>query len=705
MTKSMRQTTLQTLGLGSVTDIFRNGTLPVEAGDLVDQVFGGLGDRGSLVISGANGTVGSGKLMQLTSRLEPFGVRSVSLSRPGTADGIGPHYPRLVAAVGKECADRIMGNIVRMTYDGKSLPADLKQWRPCFLLEAIPEILEIKKAHYTLFRDAFPEIEIRSVTSGFPASELGVGVAHPAFPHELNKVWEVVEEETSSVTQLLWALGLIPVPVSDDWSFVLDLLFCGVTLAGLRYHRATNMPFWKIDKFIRKSVGPNPFRAHDVIGAGGANFLTWSCLHHLSEKYGALFMPTPELDERRATGQNWYPLDHFRPLVNWPMDAEAEEAFASWIQGALFQMVSLMLHEQRGHLTHINAIGELCAQFRRGILAMIRSVGAEAAIHRVEAYHRLHPEAAGCGWYPDVFEQLGSPEWQQLYVNAEHDGNVGVITISRETYNGDVDAELNRAIDWLKIEGIGNVIVTGDFHLSTQMVGADTSEFFAALEDLEEGRRIARTWSATARRLCTDFQVSVGFVNGKRCLGGFLELLMHCHYLVAVKDSLLGMPEVTLPVVPGMEGCHWPFRKANQAKWPKLVELLLRGTPVKAQEAVGWLVDYSGSMRESLETAWRTASRGAAALPMRKLEEGVLHGLSANVGVALSDNAATEAARKAIVESIRNSCGVPLSEALDIQARHAAEFTASACCRDGSIGAEEEKVSGTNGTAGCRVRS
>ena len=110
MTKSIRQSTLQTLGLGSVLDIFRNGRLPVDAGDLVDRVFGDAGDRGSLVISGANGIVGAGKMMQLTSRLEPFGVKSISLSRPRTADGIGPQYPGLVEAVGKERADRIMGN-------------------------------------------------------------------------------------------------------------------------------------------------------------------------------------------------------------------------------------------------------------------------------------------------------------------------------------------------------------------------------------------------------------------------------------------------------------------------------------------------------------------------------------------------------------------------------------------------------------------
>jgi enoyl-CoA hydratase/carnithine racemase/3-hydroxyacyl-CoA dehydrogenase len=692
MTKSLRQSTLQTLGLGTVTDIFRNGRLPVAVGDLVDRVFGGAGDRGSLVISGANGIVGAGKLMQLTSRLEPFGVKSIGLSRPRTADGIGPQYPRLVEALGQERADRVMGNIMRMTYDGTSLPADLKQWRPRFLLEAIPEILEVKKAHYRLFRQAFPGIEIRSVTSGFPSAELGVGVTHPAFPHEVNKVWEVVEKEASPITQLLWALGLIPVPVSDDWSFVLDVLFCGVTLAGLRYHRATNMPFWKIDKYVRKSIGPNPFRAHDVIGAKAADFLTWTCLHHLSEKYGALFRPTPELDERQVTGQDWYPLNHFRPLVDWPLDAEAEEEFTNWIQGTLFQMTSLLLHERRAHLSHINAMGELCAQFRRGILAMIRSVGAEAAIKRVEAYHRLHPEAAGSCWFPAVFEQLGSPEWQQLYVNAEHDGQVGVITISRESYNSDVDAELNRAIDWLKAEGIAQVIVTGDFHLATQMVGADTSEFYAALGDVEEGRRVARTWSATARRLDSEFRVSVGFVNGKRCLGGFLELLLHCHYLVAVEDAVLGMPEVTLPVVPGMEGCHWPFRKAPRAHWPKLVSLLLTGTPVKAKDAVDWLIDDAGPMPDALAMVWRLASGEAAGLKRRKVDGGVLKDVPADVGVSASDSPATEAARQAILASIRDSCGVPMSEALEVQAKHSGDFTATSFCRQGSIGTEHQRT-------------
>lgn len=692
MRSSMRQPTLQTLGLGSVSDIFRTGKLPVDAGAMVDRVFGAPSDRGSLVISGANGIVGAGKVIQLASRLEPLGVHTISLSRPRTADGIGPHYAGLVAAFGQQRADRIMGSVVRMTYDGNSLPADLGRWRPRFLLEAIPEVLDLKKAHYRLFQEAFPGIEIRSVTSGFPSSELGVGVAHPAFPHQLNKVWEVTEQKGSSIPQLLWSLGLIPIPVSDDWSFVLDVLFCGLTLAGLRYHRATNMPFWKIDKYLRKLMGPNPFRAHDVIGAKGADFLTWTCLRHLAQQYGELFRPTPELDERSVTGETWYPPNHFRPLVNWPMDADAEDEFTTWIQGALFHMTSLILHQRRSHLAHINAIGELCAQFRQGILAVIRNLGAEAAIKKVEAYHRLHPAAAGASWHPDVFEQIESPEWQQLYVNAEHDGTVGVVTISRESYNNDVDRELNRAIDWLKAQGVAKVILTGDFHLATQMIGADVSEFFPALGDADAGRRLAAAWSATARRFYDEFQTSVGFVNGKRCLGGFLELLLHCHYVVAVDEASLGMPEVTLPVVPGMEGCHWPFRKADPGQWPKLLRMLLGGAPVKAKDAVGWLIDYAGPMPDALRTAWNLVCGAAPGLTKRKLDEGALKGLPTDVGLPASDSPATEAARKAILQSVRDACGASLCEALAVQARHSADFIASRCCKGGSIGAEHAKT-------------
>jgi enoyl-CoA hydratase/carnithine racemase len=690
MTHAMRPSTLETLGLGNVHDIVRRGKLPVDAGEMMDRVFGPVRHRGALVISGANGIVGAGKTMQLGSRLEPFGVPIVALDFPGVPDGIARQYPGLVRAFGREKAAAIAANVIKLSYDGCRLPSQLGQLDPRFLLEAVPEVLAIKRAHYEIFRSEFPDIEIRSVTSGFPQSELGVGITHPAFPHEINKVFEVVEPEPSDITQLLWALGLMPVTVSDDWSFVLDVLFCGLTLAALRYHEASNMPFWKVDKFVRRLIGANPFRAHDAIGAAGANFLTWSCLHHLGEHYGELFRTTATLEERKDSGQDWYPHNHFRPVVNWTLDQGELDELRSWVMGALIQMTILMVHEKRSHLAQMNAIGELCAQFARGTLAVIRSLGADDAIRTVEAYHRLHPAAADTAWHPDELARLDTPEWQQLYVNAEHDGEVGVISIGRESYNADVDAELNRAIDWLRSQRIERVIVTGDFHLAGQMVGADTREFFPALDDPGPGVDISRSWSETARRLHREFTSSVGLIAGKRCLGGMLELMMHCHWLVAVEDAAIGMPEVTLPVVPGMEGCHWPFRRVGADDRPRLLALLLDGRSVQAKHTIGWLTDYAGPLDDVLQVAWRVASGGDHGLKRRQVVEHAFD--MTTVDVPYLTEAASPDARRAILDTVRAACGATLDEALEVQARHSGGFMTSEACRGGVIGTAARKT-------------
>jgi enoyl-CoA hydratase/carnithine racemase len=690
---AMRTSTLETLGLGTVLEIFQRGRLPVDLNTLVDNVFGPAGQRGALVISGASGIVGAGKVLQLGSRLQPFGVPIVGLDFPNAPDGLSPKFNALVSTFGRDRAAEIFSNVIRLNYDGKTLPAALAHFRPAMLLEAIPEVLDIKKAHYAMFRAAYPEIEIRSVTSGFPSRELGVGIAHPAFPHEINKVYETVEQTPSDITRLLWALGLVPMPVSDHWSFVLDVLFCGVTNASLRYADATNVPYWKLDKYVRKYFGPNPLRAHDAIGAKGANFLTWSCLHHLHAEYGDLFEPTADLTERKDTGQNWYPPNHFRPLVDWTMAGDDEQVFETWVGGALIQMTALMLAEKRSHLSQMNAIGELCAQFRQGVLASIRSLGADAAIARVEAYHKLHPAAAASPWHPDVLEAIASPEWQQLYVNAEHDGTVGVISLSRESYSHDVDAELNRAIDWLKAAKIDRVILSGDFHLSTQMVGADTTAFFPALERVEAGQAVSEAWSRTSRRLHDEFKVSVGVITGKRCLGGMLELMTHCHFVVALDSALLGFPEVTLPVVPGMEGCHWPFRKATREQQSQLMSLLLTGRPVAAAKATGWLVDFAGPMDAVLSTAWNLANGRDAAVVRRPFEAGAITGVPTEVpGLQTPGSHATGAARKAIVDTVVASCGVPVAEALEIQALHSAKFMVTDACTRGVVGGEYAKT-------------
>jgi len=169
--------------------------------------------------------------------------------------------------------------------------------------------------------------------------------------------------------------------------------------------------------------------------------------------------------------------------------------------------------------------------------------------------------------------------------------------------------------------------------------------------------------------------------------------MIHCHYLISVADADLGAPEVNLPVVPGMEMCHWSFRKTSPDNWQKLLTMLLGGKSVKARDAAGWLVDFSGSMDESLKMAWSIVKNGDSVLSRRSLTENSIDDLPTDVeNLPDTENSIVKAARKAIYECIASSCSVGLSEALELQSRHSAKFMTSKYCRDGAIGNEYYKT-------------
>jgi hypothetical protein len=142
-----------------------------------------------------------------------------------------------------------------------------------------------------------------------------------------------------------------------------------------------------------------------------------------------------------------------------------------------------------------------------------------------------------------------------------------------------------------------------------------------------------------------------------------------------------------------MEGCHWPFRKAKAADWPKIASLLLTGRPVNAIAAVGWLVDFAGSTEEALKVAYKLAS-GAGGIERRAVCETRLGKLAA-LAVPELDQPASQniaEARRAIWDAVQKSCACTLGEALVVQAKVSAAFMAGALCNQGKIGAEIGKA-------------
>jgi len=65
-------------------------------------------------------------------------------------------------------------------------------------------------------------------------------------------------------------------------------------------------------------------------------------------------------------------------------------------------------------------------------------------------------------------------------------------------------------------------------------------------------------------------------------LGGGLELAMACHYRVAVESARLGLPEVTLGIIPGAEGTQ---RLPRLVGVEKALDMGLSGRPIPASDA------------------------------------------------------------------------------------------------------------------------
>ena len=66
-------------------------------------------------------------------------------------------------------------------------------------------------------------------------------------------------------------------------------------------------------------------------------------------------------------------------------------------------------------------------------------------------------------------------------------------------------------------------------------------------------------------------------------LGGGLELAMACHYRVAVESARLGLPEVTLGIIPGAEGTQ---RLPRLVGVEKALDMGLTGRPIAASDAL-----------------------------------------------------------------------------------------------------------------------
>ncbi|MCX6173039.1 MAG: enoyl-CoA hydratase-related protein [Flavobacterium sp.] len=189
--------------------------------------------------------------------------------------------------------------------------------------------------------------------------------------------------------------------------------------------------------------------------------------------------------------------------------------------------------------------------------------------------------------------------FENILVTVEN--HIGQITINRPSklnaLNVATIQELHNAFETLESNNDVNVIIITGEGEKTFVAGADISEF--ANFSVEEGAQLA----AQGQELLFDFVENlkipvIAAVNGF-ALGGGLELAMACHFRIASDNAKMGLPEVSLGVIPGYGGTQ---RLPQLIGKGRAMELIMTARMIDAETAKNYgLVNHVVPQSELLE--------------------------------------------------------------------------------------------------------
>ena len=191
----------------------------------------------------------------------------------------------------------------------------------------------------------------------------------------------------------------------------------------------------------------------------------------------------------------------------------------------------------------------------------------------------------------------------------EKNNALAQITINRpkklNALNSAIIYELSEAFQVLeKDKNIKVIILTGAGDKAF-VAGADISEFVHF--SVDEGGSLARKGQEILFNFIENLSKPViAAINGF-ALGGGLELAMACHFRIASDNAKMGLPEVSLGVIPGYGGTQ---RLPQLVGKGKAMELIMTASMIAADDAKNCgLVNHVTTPEELLPLAEKLAGK------------------------------------------------------------------------------------------------
>jgi enoyl-CoA hydratase len=186
---------------------------------------------------------------------------------------------------------------------------------------------------------------------------------------------------------------------------------------------------------------------------------------------------------------------------------------------------------------------------------------------------------------------------------------ITTITINRPTklnaLNSATIYELHTAFKAAEANSDTKVIIITGSGEKAFVAGADISEF--ADFDGEEGRALSKEGQDLLFDVVENLRTPViAAVNGF-ALGGGLELAMSAHFRLASTNARMGLPEVSLGLIPGYGGTQ---RLAQLIGKGRAMELIMTASMIDAEKALAYgLVNYVVPQEELLPKCYALAEK------------------------------------------------------------------------------------------------
>tara|TARA_B100001250_G_scaffold246704_1_gene212082 strand:- start:3 stop:776 length:774 start_codon:yes stop_codon:yes gene_type:complete len=199
---------------------------------------------------------------------------------------------------------------------------------------------------------------------------------------------------------------------------------------------------------------------------------------------------------------------------------------------------------------------------------------------------------------------------------SENKQGVCYLTINRpkelNALNAATISELNKAIIIANNDKLVRCIVLTGSEKKAFVAGADIKEF--ASFDSVSGEGLARKGQELLFDLLENIGTpSIAAINGF-ALGGGLELAMAAHIRIASDNAKMGLPEVSLGVIPGYGGTQ---RLANLVGKGRAIEMIAAAGMLSANEAKDCgLINHVCTQEELMPMAEKIASKIKRNSPM-----------------------------------------------------------------------------------------